>query len=774
MNSLLTTENTQTSVLHNPWGNFKSIDTFFVSFADNPSASGATIYANGRHQVAVMITLRANATDGGYLPLNAEDLRAAVHLYSTGNSGKRLHTAVQEDTPWLYSHSSQGFTTPLSWLLQDKREENIKRHEEGMAHAIVYVTCTPSSNLSPLNLSGAIQIGEDKYTTEQSKPAANHVHLSVNAQPSVSYSDKDLQLDRYGSSSYTVAGLGDIDQVNSYLKFKNSSLLMKSSQTTVNAECWQGNLDATSNEPANAFYTSYSTDKSMFYNGFVWPMPNGNTGKSKSVTCTIYAKTSTAGDTYGAAYLSSTDKPISFSTSPINEWENCLCFTRLLLTNCQIELNDLPELESKYYNAYVTYYDQYGNSGQTALGPYKENPTATNLGNIISIRNWKDIFGSVSEMYLQFADSVSASSATIYANGANQVEVVLGVHVLDSYGITIPLTRDSLSGNTALCQYIGGTSLKWNGTAQITSDTWGYSGKKNRYCQIAEIQRQQNRVIRSTTTGTAFISYYVYSQQNGGASQTDLAMSLTVNNKTYSTAQGNQNYSANNPQKIHIATKANPNYKYSGKGEAGEENNDSNVYMTRENTETIENVSAYNALRPDMKSNTWKNLIEKNANKKVDQDNYYVTLKNPNDSTVVLGNIVLLGSPNGGQLSTYTDPDGNKVQAPSSFYFNHSNDVGTLCAIIWPQAAAHESKVVITYEYDNPLQSATDPFSIRVCQRNTSALCLTRLMTSDVSTHSHYGYYNCSVILSDQYGNSVTVSFPYESSGVTIKIKNGI
>ncbi|MCW7761389.1 hypothetical protein [Photorhabdus luminescens] len=755
MNIKKNTGNENTKLKYkNVWEYFEAIDLFFLEFADNPQASGVTLYANGRNQVAVTLNFRAKNKCGGYLSLTENDVLSVARLYHA-SSDTCLYSAKQKNTPWRAQYVADVFTQPASWLVSHKSFSDVKRDCDNIVRVTWYVSCSPWDTLAATSLNVGVTIAGKRYITDDYCVSGRHSHLLVDVLPqkkyvsSAEYENSDIVLTRYNTDTISVkktdGGSISIDQDNYYLAFKNSGLYIN--KVDINSECQKGDLNATSYLPAKPFYTAQGTHSLI---GFVWPL-----GIQQPVYCTLY---SSLGDN------TSSFRDIDPFKINVNEHKGQLCLTSLAGNDG----NNVVDTVINY--VYVTYYDQNGNSGSVILGPNNDDN-----GNTIKVLSWQDTFGSISQFYLQFDAAVNNNTVQIYANGNNQVAIRVTLEVEDTNGVVIPLTSDDVLNATHLCNYETGNKINWYGATAYNSDQWWYTGTKNDFCvakSYSGTATPPNTFIKKqtinvdSTSGLAQCLYYFYSTSSDSNNSTDIAVGVTINGTEYSTAETNTNWSQN--MSLHISVLAEVFYSYSGNGSSGGEDSNSNFTMTREDTATINNVDEYSLNNSDYYSG-----------RTVDQDNYFVRLRDNNSQTI---NIVKvdINSPNGGDNMSYIAPDGWPAYngtLPRSYYFNHSNDLGgALSTIIWPLAQKHDEKVVITYEFTSPENTAiTASFSITVCQYDETVLCLTRLLLTNPyqSLPAHYGYFDCNVTAYDQYGNSGDISFPYKDSGNGIHIQNG-
>ncbi|OCA56490.1 hypothetical protein [Photorhabdus namnaonensis] len=716
------------------WEDFDAIDLFFLEFADNPQASGVTLYANGRNQVAVTLTFRARAKCGGYLPLTANDVLSVAWLHHTGN-GDRLYSAEQKNTPWRAQFIADVFTQPVSWLVSQISSSDAKLSCDNLVRVTWYVSCSPWNTLAATSLSVGVTIAGKRYITDDYRVPDRHSHLLVDVLPQKKYvsnvddDNSDVTLKRYDTATIKTTDTNNnsvsIDQDNYYLAFSDSSLYIN--KVDINSECWQGDLNATLDSPAKPFYTGQG---SYPRSGFIWPL-----GTQKSVYCTLY--------TSPGEYASSFTDLNSFQAT-VNEYPGQLCLTRLAWQDSPESANDA------YYYAYVTYYDQNGNSGNVIL-----EPNSSDEGNTIGILNWQEVFGSFKELKIEAlgSEGIAESSATIYANGLNQVGLRLRVEAMDTKGVAIPLQTSDISGLTYLCDYGDRSKLTLDGDASSTSSEWAYAGVPNDFFNPVYPVGESYVVSAQSqdTVSEATIVYYLYSQQNGQNNSKDIAMGITVNDVEYTTAENDPNYGT--PSYVVIKTLVTLNYIYSGNGQSGGEDNNSDFTFTREDT-----------AKP--KSTT-------NSNYTADQDNYYVRLRSASIFKIVFSDP--------GVVETQPYTSGSYYYRP---YYINSWDEGFMNGYIWAQG---EDRIVIAVDcdaYGNATSSgynhyAGNHYNIEVCQDGTTSLCLTRMAYNYVSPgYDTYHYqariYEFYVSLYDQYGNVGYVNFPWPGGDAnTIVIANG-
>lgn len=72
--------------MNDSWDDFKKLNTLTVEFAKS-TARQATIFANGKNQVEVLVSISMQATDGKELNISIDELKNALYLcnYHTGN-----------------------------------------------------------------------------------------------------------------------------------------------------------------------------------------------------------------------------------------------------------------------------------------------------------------------------------------------------------------------------------------------------------------------------------------------------------------------------------------------------------------------------------------------------------------------------------------------------------------------------------------------------------------------------------------------------------------
>ncbi|OWO79599.1 hypothetical protein B5C26_20755 [Photorhabdus luminescens] len=720
----------------NVWEDFKTIDLFFIEFADNPQASGATLYANGRNQVAVTLNFRAKDKCGGYLSLTENDVLSVARLYHAG-SDTCLYSAKQENTPWRAQYVADVFTQPASWLVSHMSFPDVKRDCDNIVRVTWYVSCFPWDTLAATSLNVGVTIAGKRYITDDYRVSGRHSHLLVDVLPqkkyvaSAEYENSDIVLTRYDtdtvSAKKTDGGSISIDQDNYYLAFKNSELYIN--KVDINSECQMGDLNSTLYLPAKPFYTAQGTNSLV---GFVWPL-----GIQQPVHCTLY---SSPGDN------ASPFRDIFPFKINVNEYKGQLCLTRLAGNDG----NNVADTVINY--VYVTYYDQNGNSGNAILGPNSDDN-----GNTIKVLSWQDTFGSISQFYLQFDAAVNNNTAEIYANNNNQVAIRVTLEVEDTNGVVIPLTSDDVLNATHLCNYETGNKINWYGAkSPYNSDQWWYTGTKNSFCGAKSYSGtatppstfiKKKTINADSTSGPAQYLYYFYSTSSDSKNSTDIAVGVTINGTEYSTAETNSNWSQN--MSLHISVLAEVFYSYSGNGSSGGEDSNSNFTMTREDTRNFSN-------------NSWS----------IDQDNYYVTLRDNNQETVNITKADISGY----YTTNFTDSSGKdwgEVALP--FYAENYHNYTIYNGYIWPLGDSYTVQVIpsdgvySSYLFKSPLAVS----SITVGQKGDSVLCLSRISSKGPTYNDFKGSSeNAAATVYDQYGNSGQVGFKQDSGtgGNTILI----
>src|SRR5262245_48989264 len=88
--------------------NFGGLGFFSITFHSNPSALKQTLYANTRHEAAIVVSVQLIDTNGQYIPLTPDQLQAAVWLCDYSGTGTDLSA-----TCCVASLSSTGYDPVL-------------------------------------------------------------------------------------------------------------------------------------------------------------------------------------------------------------------------------------------------------------------------------------------------------------------------------------------------------------------------------------------------------------------------------------------------------------------------------------------------------------------------------------------------------------------------------------------------------------------------------------------------------------------------------------
>ncbi|MCP9268456.1 hypothetical protein M5U04_10180 [Xenorhabdus sp. XENO-1] len=90
--------------------------------------------------------------------------------------------------------------------------------------------------------------------------------------------------------------------------------------------------------------------------------------------------------------------------------------------------------------------------------------------------SYYDNFLRLDNLTIDFNNSTS-NNANIYGNGLNQVEIIIGIKIIDKNNQPVTMTSDEMKSSIFLCDYATGDEISNNGS----SSTWNYSYSKNNY-----------------------------------------------------------------------------------------------------------------------------------------------------------------------------------------------------------------------------------------------------------------------------------------------------
>ncbi|CAI1965036.1 Uncharacterised protein [Serratia quinivorans] len=525
--------------LKNMVSRIESVDDVCLH-VEEATAKGVALYANGKHQVKVTVSCCLKDVNNKKIRLTEDDRRA---LEKIAPSHVKIHPAGAPNTSlpseWVVE-ARCGQYTRLIVTSRSVLPHHQPPKKDGDVHFSFWVSRPAGGELVPLNLSASICFNGKTFT-----PSGEDSYITIEPLVAAVITSADMKLSYIDTASILKNDDGDplptkIDQDNWSLYFTDAATTLKTATITAGPQL--GALDATADDPAVPFavWPAYGGVS----NFFVWPFGSASDDGTKTV-CTLYTSIKTPNGQGSVDRLDTSSTTKMTCTLSVDDKANCLNFTRLLTPST---LTGASAVQTQNVSVYVSVADQYGNSGQVIVSPSSD-------GNTLVFSDWGDVFDSIYELGLEFADNSSAGTASIFTNGLNQIPIMIFAQLLDKYGITIPLSSADLQSAGDLNFYESGQKLKWNSSATSTSDTWEYSGTKNNYCGSVSYTAGGSSYVKEgvfdTTTLTS-TEFYLLSKQDTTYDPTDISAGITINGIFYSTSQGQTPSSTTLPQHLHI------------------------------------------------------------------------------------------------------------------------------------------------------------------------------------------------------------------------------
>ncbi|OTA15179.1 hypothetical protein Xvie_01090 [Xenorhabdus vietnamensis] len=123
--------------------------------------------------------------------------------------------------------------------------------------------------------------------------------------------------------------------------------------------------------------------------------------------------------------------------------------------------------------------------------------------------SYYDNFKRLDDLTIAFTGSTS-NNAKIYGNGLNQVEIIVGVKIIDENDKPVTMTQDDLKNSIFLCDYTTGDGISNNGS----SSTWNYSYNENDYTTAVNYSNASSFFTPSDdgSVGYNYLKLYIYSK----------------------------------------------------------------------------------------------------------------------------------------------------------------------------------------------------------------------------------------------------------------------
>ncbi|QBX68330.1 NlpC/P60 family protein [Serratia quinivorans] len=175
---------------------------------------------------------------------------------------------------------------------------------------------------------------------------------------------------------------------------------------------------------------------------------------------------------------------------------------------------------------------------------------------------YNDEFNKLSALKI-FYPASTQSSATIYGNGRNQVEVMVGVKILNSDQKPLIITEQELLSSIYLCDYYTGEKVS-SGNAP----DWNYSNQKNEYAGALEYTSARIAVdnIHFSDDGYNYLKLYLYCKKRNDGKVIAAGINIPNVGEFNTTANGTltPNGSSGSPFKMpgHVTAKALEPHKY--------------------------------------------------------------------------------------------------------------------------------------------------------------------------------------------------------------------
>jgi|GEM_PF-4494692 len=335
------------------WDNFKSLDNFYIEFADALTANvpGATIYRNGNNTVAITLTFEMTAQDGGPFQVTEDLLLHACDLVDNISSQRMNwqassgYVAQYDNTGWWYTNTRGDFGSPVAWSAGGV--ERIGDVASNVSQITFYVYCkdvvgTPFSK----SVAATIEINGVTYST------AEYAHQNTEHALQIATTDKKSYL--HGDMVLTNEFVPNMPAMDwNYFFSINQDVNQNSGLNII--KCI--NNDPISNEIYTPFDGNYHSDLpglclfgigdgdySMFYN--LWKFGDPATATVKAPTPNV-------------------DKTFTFNT-PVNTQAGAVCITRVEVKGYTEDLSGSSNSYYAFFKSYgnITIFDQFGNSGQ--------------------------------------------------------------------------------------------------------------------------------------------------------------------------------------------------------------------------------------------------------------------------------------------------------------------------------------------------------------------------------------------------------------------------
>ncbi|UCR83833.1 hypothetical protein [Pseudomonas chlororaphis] len=348
--------------------------------------------------------------------------------------------------------------------------------------------------------------------------------------------------------------------------------------------------------------------------------------------------------------------------------------------------------------------------------------TQSNLGETVGAVDWSK-FAGIETLNIEFADSTASSSAAIFGNGNNQVGVTITVRCYSKDGGYLPITEADLKSSTFLCYYEKNPVSKLNfyPDAAYNTNAWWYTDTANTYNRAYQYaSSEQAQRLQLKDDGYAQVTYYVYWNPNAASptSAADIAGGININGAYYTTNEYEQ---PSIPVYLNIR-----------------ELNAKN-YTTEDTNFTRVDTASHSDIWVDTRENggSWADFCS------ADQDNYYLSLKDPN----------------------FRIQDFSGWDTTEPFYIRGMSE-GDACmneAYLFTKAMGTSRMVTMWYynSSNHTNKSVSNGFNIPINDRS-NAITLSRIAyrPSNNKYNTDDDYHNdCIVEIFDQYGNSGNFRF---------------
>lgn len=349
--------------------------------------------------------------------------------------------------------------------------------------------------------------------------------------------------------------------------------------------------------------------------------------------------------------------------------------------------------------------------------------TQSNLGEVVGAVDWSK-FDGIETLNIEFADNTASSSAAIFGNGRNQVGVTITVRCYSKDGGYLPITEADLKNPTFLCYYEKNpvSKLNYYSNAAYNTNSWWYTDTANAYNRAYQpyASSEQVKRLELKDDGYAQVTYYVYWVPGAGTptSATDIAGGININGTYYTTNEYEQ---PSIPAYLNVS-----------------ELNAKN-YTTEDTNFTRVDTASHSGIWVDTTENggSWADFCS------ADQDNYYLSLKDPN----------------------FRIQDFSGWNTTQPFYIRGMSE-GDACmneAYLFTKAMGTSHMVTMWYynSSNHTIKSVSNGFNIPINDRS-NAITLARIAykpnnknaNTDDDCHS-----DCIISIFDQYGNTGKFSF---------------